>query len=77
MFTIVLILHQSTPKELPTDSTERITHIFISGEVGRNQVCMEAREAQDGPDWEETYHQLHCSERLSQGEYPYFGGGDK
>lgn len=44
------------------------THIFISGQVGSNQVCMEAWEAQDGPDWEETYHKLYGSERLGQGE---------
>lgn len=36
-------------------------NVFISGQVGSNQVCMEAWEAQDGPDWEETYHELHCT----------------
>lgn len=53
----------------PDIATQDRTHVFIRGQVGSDQVCVEAWEAQDGPDWEETYHQLHCSERLGQGEH--------
>lgn len=52
-----------------TKETQNSTHIFISGQIGGDQVCMEAREAQNGPDWEETYHKLHRSERYGQGTH--------
>lgn len=37
------------------------THVFIGGEVGGHEVCMEAWEAQDGPNGEETNGELHRS----------------
>lgn len=43
------------------------THVFIGGQIGSNQVSMEAWETQNGPDWEEANDQFHCSESMSQG----------
>ena len=41
------------------------THVFVGGLVGGDQVGVEARQAQDGPDREETYHRLdHARWRL-------------
>lgn len=46
-----------------TLSWPRAFNVFISGQVGGHKVCMEAWEAQDRPDWEETYHKLHSTAR--------------
>lgn len=43
------------------DDKENNTHIFIGSKIWGNQICVEAREAQNGPYGEEAHHQLHNS----------------
>lgn len=52
-------LLERTEKTLP--------HVFVGGQVGGDQVRMEAREAQNGPDREEADHKLDGSGRRRQG----------
>lgn len=40
------------------------TYVFICCLVGADQVCVEAREANDGPDGEEAHHSLQHSGRV-------------
>lgn len=60
IYKIILVHHKGCRKK---------THVFICGEVGGYKVSMEAWEAQNGPDGEETNDQLHHSEQQkSQGQ---------
>ena len=48
------------------------THILVGGLVGADQVGVEAWEANDGPDGEETHHHLQDGAELSQGQTGLF-----
>lgn len=44
------------------------THILVGGLVGADQVGVEPRQTDDGPDREEAHHQLQNGAEQSQGE---------
>lgn len=61
--------YPAAPHPHPPEPEETPPHVFIGGQVGGKQVGVEAREAQNGPDREETDDQLQCSGGRSQGAH--------